>query len=167
MKRQDHTLLTWFLLVVVLVYVSPLWLPLALPWRIASLSSVFIASFLMILNMNLGLLGTFMSSDQGTKKNRSGSDPKVIEALLEHEPSFRRTVWITAALATVYFVTTITACFGIREVKELFLYLMGWSFICLFMDSQLRLNALTRILKINIETPSDTENEKIKKHAGG
>lgn len=155
MKKLDHTLLAWFLLVGSVIFVSQGWLRLEPTWRIVSLSALYLASFLLIVQYSLAFLCDVQETRIGADKNPSRLGPIDLQTILAENPSFIRKLFLMAILAIAYTVATASACFHMTTVNELYSYISGWAVFCLIVDTQLRIHHLTRIVeKLSAPAPS-------------
>ncbi|MBI4405418.1 MAG: hypothetical protein HY537_14735 [Deltaproteobacteria bacterium] len=146
MRRWDITLVLWFFVLALIVFINPWWFPLAWQWKVTSIVGAFVGSFFLLLNYNIKTYGT---SIFGKDNNRFLSDREqlAVADILKSNLSFRRTMCLLSLVALAYLVATVAGIGRVTTRTELYLYVTGWAVICLIFDLQIRVHLMCNLLK--------------------
>ncbi len=138
MKSRNFSLLAWFVLLASVVWLSPYWLTLAAMWRILSFVALLTATILILINYHLKNYGNFLNDDVAKELNPFSGDTSLLQDVLKWKSNFRRKIFLMGLLALAYVFAGVSACPHIGHVNELYLYVSGWTMVCLFVHEQVR-----------------------------
>ena len=103
--------------------------------------------FLLLLNYNAKTFGgAILKSDSDVSRLKQ-KEQLVVAKVLEHESKFRKTMYLMGILGVVYMIATMMAIPNIKDIKDLYLYIVGWALFCFILDNQIKLHLMCNMVK--------------------
>jgi hypothetical protein len=132
----------WFLITLSIVMMSAWWLNLTAAYRMISLISMLVASFLLLLNYNVKTFGRSIFQRSDHEGELSVGEQRSVANILHSETHYRRKLFLITVCAIAYAAALLSAAPRIKTQNELFTYVLGWPILCLIFDMQIRTHLL-------------------------